>query len=167
MPNKGSLSVTTLSSTTLLQAEMFECSTAIHFLSRLWMLLWGHIPCWTRQSSGQNFLSFMRIQSSRAAVVHWHCTRFCRDTTSRRHFLRLWFCWTSSITTPMTTAEAERCFSTLKRIKDVPVQCNGARNALVALAMLSMERELVRNMPDFNERVIDHFCCFERETSKI
>ena len=42
----------------------------------------------------QNCLSSMRIQNSRAAVVLWHFTRSCRDTTSRRHFLRLQFCWT-------------------------------------------------------------------------
>ncbi|XP_071371696.1 zinc finger MYM-type protein 1-like [Centroberyx affinis] len=55
------------------------------------------------------------------------------------------------ITTPMTTAEAERCFSTLKRIKTFLRNAMG-QERLNALAMLSMERELVRNMPDFNER---------------
>ena len=67
-----------------------------------WKPLWGHIPCWTRQSSGQNCLSTIRIQSSRAAVALWHCARFCRDTTSRRHFLRLWLCWTFSSALPWT-----------------------------------------------------------------
>lgn len=58
------------------------------------------------------------------------------------------------ITTPMTTAEAERCFSTLKRIKTFLRNTMG-QERLNALAMLSMERELVRSTPDFNERVID------------
>ena len=82
-----------LVSATLRQAEMFEQAL-------LWMPLWGHIPCWTRQSSGLNRLSSMRIQNSRAAMVLWQCTRFCGDTTSRRHFLRLWLCWTFSLPLP-------------------------------------------------------------------
>ena len=56
------------------------------------------------------------------------------------------------ITTPMTTAEAERCFSTLKRIKTFLRNSMG-QERLNALAMLSMERELVLNMRDFNEKV--------------
>ena len=70
------------------------------------------------------------------------------------------------ITTPMTTAAAEWCFSTLKRVKMFLRNAVG-QECLNALAMLSMERELVRNMPDFNERVIDHYAAFEKETSKI
>ncbi|KAF7204912.1 putative LOC107388297-like protein [Nothobranchius furzeri] len=60
------------------------------------------------------------------------------------------------ITTPMTTAEAERCFSTLKRIKTFLRNSMGQEH-LNALALLSIERELVWSMPDFNEKVIDHF----------
>ncbi|XP_039648866.1 zinc finger MYM-type protein 1-like [Perca fluviatilis] len=60
------------------------------------------------------------------------------------------------ITTPMTTAEAERCFSTSKRIKTFlrnPV----TQERLNALAMLSMEKRLVTEMTDFNQRVIEKF----------
>ncbi|XP_077080994.1 uncharacterized protein LOC143733249 [Siphateles boraxobius] len=60
------------------------------------------------------------------------------------------------ITTPMTTAEAERCFPTLKRIKTFLRKTLG-QECLNALAMLSMERELVLKMHDFNEKVIDRF----------
>ncbi|XP_049319200.1 uncharacterized protein LOC111190798 [Astyanax mexicanus] len=70
------------------------------------------------------------------------------------------------ITTPMTTAEAERCFSTLKRIKTFLRNAMG-QERLNALAMLSMERELVRNMPDFNESVIDHFAAFKERRAKF
>ncbi|XP_062234379.1 zinc finger MYM-type protein 1-like [Platichthys flesus] len=70
------------------------------------------------------------------------------------------------ITTPMTTAEAERCFSTLKRIKTFLRNSMG-QDRLNALAMLSMERELVRNMPDFNERVIDHFAALKERRAKF
>ena len=52
----------------------------------------------------------------------------------------------------MTTAEAERCLSTLKRIKTFLRNAMG-QERLNALAMLSMERELVLNMRDFNEKV--------------
>ncbi|KAK7889374.1 hypothetical protein WMY93_024934 [Mugilogobius chulae] len=61
-----------------------------------------------------------------------------------------------AITTPVTSAEAERCFSTLKRIKSF-LRSSMGQARLNALAVLSVERELVQNTPDFNERVIDLF----------
>lgn len=60
----------------------------------------------------------------------------------------------------MTPAEAEKRFSTLKRIKIFLRNVMG-QERLNALAMLSVERELVRNMPAFNERVIDHFAALK------
>ncbi|KAJ8335756.1 hypothetical protein SKAU_G00390980 [Synaphobranchus kaupii] len=50
------------------------------------------------------------------------------------------------ITTPMTTAEAERCFSTLKRIKTF-LRNTMTQDRLNALAMLSMEKRLDRARP--------------------
>ena len=41
------------------------------------------------------------------------------------------------------------------------------QDRLNAVAMLSMERELVRNMPDFNERVIDHFAALKERRAKF
>ena len=70
------------------------------------------------------------------------------------------------ITTPMTTAEAERCFSTLKRIKTFLRNSMG-QERLNALAMLSMERELVLNMRDFNEKVIDRFAALKERRAKF
>ena len=62
----------------------------------------------------------------------------------------------------MTTPEAER----MKRIK--MFLCNAmSQESLNALAMLSMERELVRNVPDFNERVIDHFAALKLRHAKF
>ncbi|KAJ8375412.1 hypothetical protein SKAU_G00059920 [Synaphobranchus kaupii] len=58
------------------------------------------------------------------------------------------------ITTPMTTAESERCFSTLKRIKTF-LRNTMTQDRLNALAMLSMEKNLIRNIPDFNNMVIE------------
>ncbi|XP_063762101.1 uncharacterized protein LOC134879487 [Eleginops maclovinus] len=60
------------------------------------------------------------------------------------------------ITTPMTTAESERCFSTLKRIKTF-LRNTMSQDRLNALAMLSMEKNLVKTIPDFNQRVIEKF----------
>lgn len=59
-------------------------------------------------------------------------------------------------TTPMTTSEAERCFSTLKRIKTF-LRSTMSQERLTALAMLSIEKQLVRSIPNFNEKVIDKF----------
>ena len=57
------------------------------------------------------------------------------------------------ITTPMTTAESERYFSTLKRIKTF-LRNSMTQDRLNALAMLSMEKKLIRDIPDFNKRVM-------------
>lgn len=70
------------------------------------------------------------------------------------------------ITTPMTTAESERCFSTLKRIKTF-LRNTMTQDRLNALAMLSMEKKLVRNIPDFNERVIEHFATQKDRRAKF
>lgn len=60
------------------------------------------------------------------------------------------------ITTPTTTAESERCFSTLKRIKTF-LRNTMAQDRLNALAMLSMEKNLIQNIPDLNTKVIEKF----------
>ena len=60
------------------------------------------------------------------------------------------------ITTPMTTAESERNFSTLKRIKTFPRNTMGQQR-LNALAMLSIENEFIHGLMDFDRRVIDKF----------
>lgn len=60
------------------------------------------------------------------------------------------------ITIPMTTAEAERCFSTLKRVKTF-LRNSMCEDRLVALSMLTIEKKLINEIPKFNERVIDKF----------
>lgn len=60
------------------------------------------------------------------------------------------------VTTPMTTAECERCFSTLKRIKTF-LRNTMSQDRLNALAMLSIEKTLINKMPNFNTKVIDTF----------
>ena len=70
------------------------------------------------------------------------------------------------ITTPMTTAEAERCFSTLKIITTFLRNSMG-QERLNALAILSMERELVLNIRDFNEKFIDCFAALKERLAKF
>lgn len=60
------------------------------------------------------------------------------------------------ITIPMTTAVAERSFSTLKRIKTV-LRNSMTEDRLVALSMLSIEKKMISEIPNFNEKVIDVF----------
>lgn len=60
------------------------------------------------------------------------------------------------LTTPMTTAEPERCFSTLKRILTF-LRSTMAEERLSALSMLSIEKNMVAGIPDFNDKVIDLF----------
>ena len=60
------------------------------------------------------------------------------------------------ITTPMTSTESERNFSTLKRIKTFTRNTMGQQR-LNALAMLSIENELIHGLFDFNSKVIEKF----------
>ncbi|KAG0729553.1 Zinc finger MYM-type protein 1 [Chionoecetes opilio] len=60
------------------------------------------------------------------------------------------------ITTPMTTAEAERCFSTLNRIKTF-VRSTKVHDRLSALAVIAIENTMISEIKDFNEIVINHF----------
>lgn len=60
------------------------------------------------------------------------------------------------ITTPMSTAESERCFSTLKRIKTF-LRNSMNDDRLNALAMMSVNKNLVHNITNFDEKVIEHF----------
>ena len=60
------------------------------------------------------------------------------------------------ITTPMTTAEAERCFSTLKRVKTF-LRSTMTNDRLTALGMLSIESKMIQEYKNFNDDVISHF----------
>ena len=60
------------------------------------------------------------------------------------------------ITTSLTTSEAERCFSTLKRLKTF-LRSTMTNRRLTALAMLSIEKTMITEMKDFNSSVIDDF----------
>ena len=66
----------------------------------------------------------------------------------------------------MTTAESERCFSTLKRIKTF-LRNTMAQDRLNALAMLSMEKNLIQNIPDFNTKVIEKFATKKNRRAKF
>ena len=70
------------------------------------------------------------------------------------------------ITTPMTTAEAERCFSTLKRIKTF-LRSTMTNERLSALAMLSIENTMISEMKNFNEEVIEHFVKFKNRRAEF
>jgi hypothetical protein len=59
------------------------------------------------------------------------------------------------VTTPMTTSESERCFSTLKRIKTF-LRSTMTEDRLNALAMIAIERKMCQNK-DFFTKVIDKF----------
>ena len=61
------------------------------------------------------------------------------------------------VTTPMTTAEPERCFSSLARIKTF-LRNTMSQERLTALAMLSIEKKMVSGIDAFNTKVIDKFC---------
>uniref|UniRef100_A0A8C5PQW2 TTF-type domain-containing protein n=1 Tax=Leptobrachium leishanense TaxID=445787 RepID=A0A8C5PQW2_9ANUR len=60
------------------------------------------------------------------------------------------------LTTPMMTSESERCFSTLKKI-DLFLKSTKSEDRLNVLAMLSIENQLIGDIPDFNTQVIERF----------
>jgi cysteinyl-tRNA synthetase len=60
------------------------------------------------------------------------------------------------ITISMSTAESERCFSTLKRIKTF-LRNTMHQDRLSTLAMLTIEKNFVMNITDFNNKVIERF----------
>lgn len=59
-------------------------------------------------------------------------------------------------TIPMTTAEAERCFSTLKRIKTF-LRSSMCQERLTALSMLAIEKKMISEIINFNDKVINVF----------
>lgn len=56
----------------------------------------------------------------------------------------------------MNTAEAERCFSTLKRVKTF-LRNSMSNDRLNALAMLAINRDFVLEIPNFDEKVLEQF----------
>ncbi|KAK9753079.1 hAT family C-terminal dimerization region [Popillia japonica] len=60
------------------------------------------------------------------------------------------------VTTPMTTAEAERTFSTLKYIKTF-LRNTMLDDRLNALAMMSINRNLVHEINNFDDKVMEKF----------
>ena len=60
------------------------------------------------------------------------------------------------VVTPMATAEPERCFSILKRIKTF-LRSTMTNERLSALGMLSIEKNMIAEIKNFNEKVMDHF----------
>ena len=56
----------------------------------------------------------------------------------------------------MTSAEPERCFSTLKRIKTF-LRSTMTTDRLSALAMISIGKDLISETKNFNDLVIDYF----------
>lgn len=65
----------------------------------------------------------------------------------------------------ITTAEAERCVSTLKRVKTF-LRNTIKQERLNALAMLSMEKRLVCEMTDLNQRVVVKFAVQKERRAK-
>jgi hypothetical protein len=56
--------------------------------------------------------------------------------------------------TPITTAEPERCFSTMKRTKTFFTE---SEESLSALDMLSAGKNLLESSSNFNEKLIEAF----------
>nr|CAH7728861.1 unnamed protein product [Callosobruchus chinensis] len=64
------------------------------------------------------------------------------------------------LTTPVTTAEAERCYSTLKRVKSF-LRNTMNNDRLNALAKMSINRSLVEDIDNFEDKVMEKFICMK------
>ena len=93
----------------------------------------------------------MRIASGAIALLQF----FLRNNMSRT-FSECISVLKIIVTIPMTTVEAERCFSTLNKIKNFLRNTMG-NERLNALAMLSIEKRMIHGIPEFNKLVIEEF----------
>ncbi|XP_043923560.1 zinc finger MYM-type protein 1-like [Protopterus annectens] len=82
--------------------------------------------------------------------------QFLVDTSLTSVFSEVYNVLLIITTTPMSTAEAERCFSTLKRIKTF-LRSTVEQERINAFAMISIEKELMQSITNFNQRVVDLF----------
>ncbi|CAG9832487.1 unnamed protein product [Diabrotica balteata] len=69
-----------------------------------------------------------------------HLLKFLIENNLQEDFSEIYLILQVLVTMPMTTAEAERCFSTLKRIKTF-LRSTMGQDRLTALAMLSIEKK--------------------------
>ena len=70
------------------------------------------------------------------------------------------------ITVPITFGEAERCFSTLKRVKTF-MRNRMCEDRFNALAMLPIEKNLIRDSINFNQNVINMFAQLKNRRAKF
>ena len=66
----------------------------------------------------------------------------------------------------MTTAEADRCFSTLKEV-NMFLRNTVSQERLIAEATLSREKKLVTEMTDFNQTLIDKISNLKERQAKF
>nr|CAH7765391.1 unnamed protein product [Callosobruchus chinensis] len=92
-----------------------------------------------------------------------HLLKFITDNNLQDVFSATFALLQIIVTIPMTTAGAERSFSTLKRIKTF-LRSSMNQERLTALAMLSIERQFIQDLPDFNEAVITKFAEMQFKT---
>lgn len=85
-----------------------------------------------------------------------HCLKFIIENNLQTVFSATFCLLQLIVTIPMTTAEAERNFSTLKRIKTF-LRSTMNEERLSALGMLSMEKKMLQEIPNFNDLVTDKF----------
>lgn len=85
-----------------------------------------------------------------------HFLKFLIENNLQTDFSETFLVLQAIVTMPITTAEAERCFSTLKRVKTF-LRSTMGENRLAALAMLSIEKGMITEIPNFNELVIEEF----------
>ena len=81
---------------------------------------------------------------------------FLDDTNLKKTFTEVYKLAEILVTIPMTTAEGERCFSTLSHIKD-HLRSTMCPDRLNSLSFMHIETDLVYSTPNFVDRVMEKF----------
>ncbi|XP_065665457.1 SCAN domain-containing protein 3-like [Hydra vulgaris] len=69
------------------------------------------------------------------------------------------------LVTPVSTADAERCFGTLKRIKTL-LRNSTVQDRLNALAVLSIHKDYLQDIDQFNQKVIEMFSLMKQRRAE-
>ena len=69
------------------------------------------------------------------------------------------------LVTPVSTADAERCFSTLKRVQTLLTNSTG-QDWLNALAVLSTHKDYLQDIDQFNQKVIEMFSLMKQRRAE-
>ncbi|XP_072042789.1 zinc finger MYM-type protein 1-like [Amphiura filiformis] len=107
--------------------------------------------------------SSSEFQSSKSSLS---LLQFLIENNLKHHFSEVCQLLEISLTTPLVSAESERCFSTLGRIKTF-LRNTMTNERLNALAALSIQKSMIRDIANFNQLVINKFAAAKNRRAEF